>query len=101
MMYDLHKFCHYLLGNKVIFYVDDIVLYLVEKPHVSRRIVRWLLFFFKYDFLAIHKLGRSHFVVDALSQMFDIIEQNGILNQTTNVIFFFLQPVWLHENFKY
>jgi hypothetical protein len=35
MVYDFHKFYHYLLGNKFIFYVDHMVLlYLVEKPQV-------------------------------------------------------------------
>jgi hypothetical protein len=30
MVYVLHKFCHYLLGNKFIFYVDHMaLLYLV------------------------------------------------------------------------
>jgi hypothetical protein len=33
MVYALHKFCHYLLGNKFIFYVDHMaMLYLVDKP---------------------------------------------------------------------
>jgi hypothetical protein len=40
-------------------------------------------------------------VVDALSQMFDVTEQNGIPNQTMNVTLFLLQLVWLKENFKY
>ncbi len=40
-------------------------------------------------------------MVDALSQMPDIIEQNGIPNQTMNVTLFLLQLVWLKEIFKY
>jgi hypothetical protein len=35
MVYALHKFCHYLLNNKFIFYVDHMaLLYLVQKPKV-------------------------------------------------------------------
>ncbi len=35
MVVALHKFKHYLLGNKFVFYVDDMALvYLVNKPHV-------------------------------------------------------------------
>jgi len=46
MVFALHKFRHYLLGNKFIFYVDHmVVVYLVNKPQVSRRITRWLLLF--------------------------------------------------------
>jgi hypothetical protein len=38
MVYAFHKFHHYLLGNKFIFYVDHMVLlYLVRKPQVSRK----------------------------------------------------------------
>ncbi len=33
MVYDLHKFIHYLLSNQFVFYVDHMVLvYLVNKP---------------------------------------------------------------------
>jgi hypothetical protein len=68
MVYALHNFCHYLLGNKFIFYVDHMaLLYLVQKPQVSRKITRWLLFVLEYDVLVIYKLGRSHFVAKALS----------------------------------
>jgi hypothetical protein len=40
-------------------------------------------------------------VVDALSWMFDITKQSVVSNQTTDVNIFFLQPIWLHEIFKY
>jgi hypothetical protein len=44
MVFALHKFKHYLLGNKFEFYVDHMALvYLVNKPHVLGGIVRWLL----------------------------------------------------------
>jgi hypothetical protein len=62
-IFSFHKFRHYLLGNKFVFYVDHMALvYLVNKPHVSRRIVRWLLLFFKYDLAIIYKLGITHVV---------------------------------------
>ncbi len=41
MVFCLHKFIHYLLGNKFVFYVDHMALvYLVNKPQVSGRIGR-------------------------------------------------------------
>jgi hypothetical protein len=41
MVFSLHKFRHYLLGNKFVFYEDHMALmYLVNKPQVSRRIAR-------------------------------------------------------------
>jgi len=52
MVFALHKFKHYLLENKIVFYVDHMALiYLVNKPHVSRIIVRWLILFLEYDFI--------------------------------------------------
>jgi hypothetical protein len=44
MVYALHKFKHYLLGNMFTFYVDHMTLvYLVNKPHVFCRLTKWLL----------------------------------------------------------
>ncbi len=41
MIFALHKFKHYFLGNKFVFYVRLMALvYLVNKPHVSRKIVK-------------------------------------------------------------
>jgi hypothetical protein len=57
----LHKFKLYLLGNKFLFYVDHMALiYLVNKSQVSRRIVKWLLLIMEYDFMVVHKLGKTH-----------------------------------------
>ncbi len=55
MVFALHKFRHYLLGNKFVFYVDHMALaYIINKPQVSRRITRWLLLFLKYDFIILY-----------------------------------------------
>jgi hypothetical protein len=79
MIFALHKFRHYLLGNKFVFYVDHMALvYLVNKPYVSRRITIWLLLFLKYDFTVVYKLGRIHVVTYALSKLLDIIEPTNV-----------------------
>ena len=65
MVYALTKYRHYLLGNKLVFYVDHMALvYLVNKPQVSGRIARWLLFFQDYDFTVVYKPGRTHGAAD-------------------------------------
>jgi len=67
MVYALHRFRHYLLGNMFTFYVDHMVfMYLVNKPHVSSRLTKWLLLFIEYDFKIVYNLGRSHLMADAL-----------------------------------
>ncbi len=61
MVYALHKFKHYLMGNWFVFYVDQMgLVYLVNKPQVSGQIARWLLLFLKYEFKIIYKPGKSH-----------------------------------------
>jgi hypothetical protein len=102
MVYALHKLCHYLLGNKFIFYVDHMaLLYLVQKPQVFGRITRWLLLFLKYDFSIIYKLGKSYFVVDSLSWMLNLTKENGVSDQTMDYTFFLLQLTWPQEFSKY
>jgi hypothetical protein len=57
MVYALHKFRHYLSGNKFTFFVNHMALvYLVNKPQVSGRLIRWLLLFLEYDFKIVYKL---------------------------------------------
>ncbi len=66
MVFTLHKFKHYLLGNKFVFYVDHMALvYLVNKPQVLGRITRWLLLFLKYDFTIVYKPGKTHVIANA------------------------------------
>jgi hypothetical protein len=73
MVFALHKFRHYLLGNKFVFHVDHMALvYLVNKPHVSRKIVRWLLLVLEYDFIVMYKPCRTHVIANALSRLLDI-----------------------------
>jgi hypothetical protein len=48
MVYVLQNFKHYLFGKKFNFFVDHMALiYLVNKPQVSGKLVRWLLLFFR------------------------------------------------------
>ncbi len=69
MVYVLHKFKHYLLGNRFVFYVDHMVfVYLINKPEVFGKIIRWLLLFLEYDFQIVYKLRKSHLMTDELSR---------------------------------
>jgi hypothetical protein len=53
-----------------VFYVDhQTLLYLVNKPMVTGRIARWLLFLQEFDFKVVYKPSRIHFVLDHLSQI--------------------------------
>ncbi len=96
MVYALHKFKHYMLGNKFTFCVDHMALmHLVNKPQVSGKLVSWLLLFMGYDFKIVHKPSRSHLMVYALNRLPNQIEHVGIPDQTCDAHMFILQPKWL------
>lgn len=69
MVYVVNKFRHYLLGNRFVSYIDHQALqYLINKPHVSRRLARWLLLFLEFDITVVYKPGKTHGIADALSR---------------------------------
>jgi hypothetical protein len=91
MVFKLHNFIHYLLGNKFVFYVDHMVLvYLVNKPHVSRRITKWLQLFLEYEFIVVYKLGHTHVVVNALFRLSNNTKLTRVLDKTIHVSLFML-----------
>jgi hypothetical protein len=89
MVFSLHKFRHYLLGNKFVFYVDHMALvYLVNKPQVSGRIARWLKLFLEYDCIVVYKPNRTHVVIDGLLRLSDSLEPTSVFDQTIDVSLF-------------
>ncbi len=57
-VYVLHKFRHYLLGNRFVFYVDHIALiYLINKLQVFGILIKWFILFLEYDFKILYKLA--------------------------------------------
>ncbi len=98
MVFALHKFRHYLLGNKFVFYVNHMALvYLVNQPQVSRRIARWLLLFLKYDFIVVYKPNKTHVVTIALSKLLDVTKPTSVLDQTTAVSLFYTKLECLND----
>jgi hypothetical protein len=79
MVFALHKFKHYLLGNKFVFYVDHMALvYMVNKPQVSSRITRWLLLIWEHDFIVVHKLNKTHVVGNVLFKLPDVTKNSRV-----------------------
>jgi len=91
MVYVLHKFKHFLLENKFIFYVNHMAMvYLFNKPHVSGRIARWLLLFLEYGFIVVYNPSRTQMVVDVLSKLLDSSEPLVVLDQIIDASLFFI-----------
>ncbi len=77
------------------------LVYLVNKPQVSGKLVRWLLLFQEYEFKIVYKLGRSHPMANALNRLSNQIEHVGIFDQTFDAHTFTLQPEWLQNVYEY
>jgi hypothetical protein len=53
------------LGNNFTFFVDhQALIYLVNKPTITKWIKRWLLLLQEFNFKIIYKLGKVHVVPD-------------------------------------
>jgi len=66
MVFSLHKFKHYLLGNKFVFLCRSYGLNLLGKQSINLKENNylWLLLFLKYDFTITYKLNKIHIVGD-------------------------------------
>ena len=61
MIFAVKKFRHYLLANKFIFFTDhQAMLYLVNKPCNTGRIMRWFLILLEFGFTIVVKQGKTH-----------------------------------------
>ena len=70
MVYAVKKFRHYLLANKFIFFVDhQALMYLVNKPCATGRIVRWFIILLEFDFEVAVRKGLTHQRADHLSRI--------------------------------
>ncbi len=102
MVYALHKFKHYMLSNRFIFYIDHVALVcLLNKPQISSMLIKWLLLFMEYDFKIVYKPSKSHIMVYALSILPNHNEPIGVPNQTYDYHMFTLQPKWLQSVYEY
>ena len=70
IVYVVKKFRHYLLANKFVFFTDhQALLYLMNKPCNTGRIVRWFLILLEFDFMIVVKKGITHQRADHLSRL--------------------------------
>ena len=68
IVYSVQKFCHYLLGYPFVFHVDhDALKYMINKPQLSRRIVRWVLLLQEFNFTIHVRPSKKHANANHLS----------------------------------
>jgi hypothetical protein len=67
MIFSVKKYRHYLLMNQVVFFVDhNAIIYLVNKPELSGRLVHWMLLLTKFDYTVQYKPRKKHLQADHL-----------------------------------
>ena len=70
MVYTVKKFFHYLLANQFVFFVDhQALLYLVNKPCSTGRLVRWFVILLEFEFIVAVKKGSTHQRADHVSRI--------------------------------
>ena len=97
MIFVVKKFRHYLLANKFIFFTDhQALLYLINKPCDTRRIVRWFLILLEFNFRMVVKQGKTHLRADHLSGLANRESRNGTNDEFPNEYLFNIEmiPRW-------
>ena len=70
MVFSVKKYRHYVLMNKVIFFVDHMALrYLVNKPDLSGRLACWILLLTEFDYTVQYKPRKMNLQADHLSRL--------------------------------
>jgi len=68
IVYALEKFRSYLVGPKVIIYIDHVAIkYLLNKANSKPRLIRWILLLQEFDLVIKDKKGSKNLVADHLS----------------------------------
>jgi hypothetical protein len=92
MVYELHKFRHYLLGKHFKMFTDNSSLkYLVNKLVLGGRICRWLLLFQGFDIEVSVKTGNSNVGPDHLSRITNGEEPTNLEDKFLNAHLFSVQ----------
>ena len=97
MVYAVKKFCHYLLANQFVFFVDhQALLYLVNKPCAIKRIVRWFVILLEFDFTVDVKKGNTHKRADHLSRLTNGEHPTGVDDELPDATLFQVEmvPKW-------
>ena len=97
MIYAVKKYIHYLLSNKLVFFTDHLaLLYLVNKPCNTGRIVQWFLILLEFDFTIVVKKGITHQRADHLSTLMNGEAPKGVPDDLPDAYLFNveMEPKW-------
>ena len=70
VLHFLNKFRHYITGYQTFVHIDHVVIrYLMNKPDVNARIIRWLLLLQQFDLTIVDKPSKGNVVADFLPRL--------------------------------
>eukprot|EP00253_Pinus_taeda_P025310 PITA_25310 len=79
VVHSLNKFRHYITGYQTFVHTDHAAIrYLMNKPDVNARIIRWLLLLQQFDLTIVDKPGKENVVADFLSRL-DLPAENYLV----------------------
>ena len=97
MVFSVKKYCHYLVCNPVVFFVDHIAIkYLVNKAELSRGLARWVLLLEEVDYTVEYKPGRMHSLADHWSRLSEEMGDNRVDHRLVDASLFMItaEPDW-------
>ena len=81
LVHALNKFRHYITGYQTFVHTDHAAIrYLMNKPDVNARIIRWLLLLQQFDLTIVDKPGKENVVVDFLSRLDLPADEDGTVD---------------------
>jgi len=81
VVHSLNKFRHYITGYQTFVHTDHAAIrYLMNKPNVNARIIRWLLLLQQFDLTIVDKLCKENVVADFLSRLDLPASEEGIVD---------------------
>ena len=94
MVYAVKKFCHYLLANQFVFFVDhQALLYLVNKPCSTGRLVRQFVILLEFDFTVVVKKGTTNQRADHVSTIPNGEHPIGVSDELPDACLFQIEMV--------
>ena len=81
-MHSLNKFRHYITGYQTFVHIDHAAIkYLMNKPDVNARTIRWLLLLHHFDLTIVDKAGKENVVADFSSRLNFPAGEEGMVDE--------------------
>jgi len=81
VVHSLNKFRHYITGYETFVHMDHATIrYMMNKPDVNARIIRWLLLLQQFDLTIVDKQGKENVFANFLSRLDFPVGEEGMVD---------------------